>query len=297
MNNSWAFEQRTCEIHGDFYISPNQDEYSKCHYCSYINLSSMDILNSMDFSKRNVELLLIHKLTEIHFVNFIGMSSKELIPYVKKYLKEFHIYLIDTYINEDSYRFYNKKLAKFGGVSGFSFKGELYHWEHIWGAKTKAISTLRDSFMELNPRCPICNNIIKQPVLDHMHTKKVKGTGFIRNVCCSQCNTFIARSENNAGRHGISNEELPDVLRRMANHLENQTRIIHSTELPKKKKLGTRDWNKIIKFYFKIYPGRKKLPKRPRFISESVLELCREVNKYITDNNKKDKLINLEELC
>jgi len=286
-----AFEQKSCPEHGIYYI----DKFSSdsCPYCQYIKLSyeNEKILN---FPLKYIELLMVHKKLGIHFINFIKKSSKELFEYIKK-LKDFDIYLIETY--SDPKDFYKKQLDHFGRLSGYNFDGSIFHWDKIWAAKSKAIAPLRDCLAEMNQgRCTICNRPLKQPTLDHMHTRKVKGTGFIRNVCCSQCNTFLARSENNASRHGISNKELPDVLRRIADHLENQTKIIHSTEIPKKKKLNTRTWNKIVKFYFKVYPGRKKLPQRPRYITENIIEIAEKINNYIIENNKKDKLINLDEI-
>jgi len=161
---------------------------------------------------------------------------------------------------------------------------KTYFWDEIWQSKSKTIPVLREIIQsEQKNKCSICNKPLRAPTLDHMHIRRVKGTGFIRSVCCSQCNTFIARAENNASRHGISNDELPEVLRRMAEHLEKQTTIIHPTEIPKQKKVGVREWNKVKKNYFKVYPKRKVLPDKPIYETESWLQIKNEVNEYLNN--------------
>ena len=159
---------------------------------------------------------------------------------------------------------------------------KTYEWDEIWQAKSKSIKDLRDIYLlKQKQKCTICRLPVENPTLDHMHIKKVKGTGFIRAVCCSQCNTFIARSENNATRHGISQDRLPNVLRNIADHLENQTRIIHPTEIPKREKVGVRAWNRVKKYYFKVYPNKRTLPKKPTYVTDSWLEMQRATEEYL----------------
>lgn len=167
---------------------------------------------------------------------------------------------------------------------------KTYMWNEIWQAKSKTIPILREiMLLKQKGKCTICGKPVKAPTLDHMHIKRIKGTGYIRAVCCSQCNTFIARSENNAMRHGLSNKELPDVLRRMAQHLENQTNIIHPTEVPRRKKVGVREWNRVKKHYYDVFPRRKTLPTKPTYVTDKWLELKKEVDDYITLNSKSKK--------
>jgi len=162
----------------------------------------------------------------------------------------------------------------------------------ITQARSKTIKPLRDAILQKQKGlCTICGNPVQDPTLDHEHIKKVKGTGFIRAVCCSKCNTFIARAENNAARHSISLRSLPNVLRNMADHLENQIDIIHPTEIPKRKKVGKREWNKVVKYYFKAFPNRRTLPKKPTYVTEAWLDLKRAIDEYIEEQNtiKKNK--------
>ena len=173
---------------------------------------------------------------------------------------------------------------------------KTYLPDFIWQAKSKTIKPLREAFLnKQNNRCTICDKQVKDPTLDHMHIKKVRGTGFIRAVCCSQCNTFIARSENNASRHGIRTHELPDVLRRMAQHLEEQKMIIHPTEVPKRQKVGVREWNKVKKYYLGAFPTRRSIPKKPTYVTEGWIQIKEAVDDYvlaqqrIKEENKKKK--------
>jgi 5-methylcytosine-specific restriction endonuclease McrA len=157
----------------------------------------------------------------------------------------------------------------------------------MWQAKSKAIKPLRDALLlKQKGKCTICGKPAKDPTLDHMHQKRVRGTGRIRGAVCSMCNTFLARSENNAARHGISNEELPNLLRNMADYLEDQKRIIHPTEVPKRKKVGTREWNRVKKYYFKVFPTRRTLPKKPTYVTDSWLELKSQVDEYIEEEKR-----------
>jgi len=164
---------------------------------------------------------------------------------------------------------------------------KTYLPDFIWQARSKTIKPLRDAILNKQKGlCSICGKPTKDPTLDHMHIKKVKGTGLIRSTVCSMCNTFLARAENNAARHGITNEDLPEVLRRMADHLEDQKKIIHPTEVPKRKKVGVREWNRIKKYYFKAFPNRKTLPKRPTYVTESWLALKQQIDNYIEDQKR-----------
>jgi hypothetical protein len=106
--------------------------------------------------------------------------------------------------------------------------------------------------------CPICNR--KQEldsfVVDHQHTKKIKGSGLVRGAICRLCNVFLAKSENNCIRYKISLEELPNVLRNIADYLEKEHfDLIHPTEKQPEPKLKKSSFNKLMK----VYQGKKEL--------------------------------------
>ncbi len=164
---------------------------------------------------------------------------------------------------------------------------KTYEPDFIWQARSKTIKAIRDMYaLRQKQKCVICDRPLEKPTLDHVHTKKVKGTGLVRNTICNMCNTYIARVENNASRHALSNKDLPDILRNMANHLEQEKKIIHPTEQPKRKKVGKREWNRVRKHYFDVYPNRRTLPKQPTYVTDNWLEILNEVNKF-TESKKK----------
>ncbi len=170
-----------------------------------------------------------------------------------------------------------------GNDLGFNLN-KTYLPNFIWQSKSKTIKPLREAILNKQKGlCTVCGKPTKDPTLDHEHIKKVRGTGLIRSTVCSQCNTFIARSENNAARHGLKLRELPDTLRRMADHLEDQKQIIHHTEIPKRKKVGIRDWNRVKKYYFNVFPTRRQLPKKPTYVTDSWLKLKEVVDSHVEE--------------
>ncbi len=111
-----------------------------------------------------------------------------------------------------------------------------------------------------NGRCWICEQIPKIACLDHHHKKKIKGTGQIRGVLCSNCNVFIAKVENNCARYGISKESLPTIMRKSANYFEKkQYPYLHPSEKPKAPTLSKRNFNILSKLHSEKYPKRKEL--------------------------------------
>lgn len=101
-----------------------------------------------------------------------------------------------------------------------------------------------------NGLCLICGDPCTDPVLDHSHQKKVKGTGLCRGVVCRTCNVFLAKSENNAVRYRISHKDLPRILRNIANYLERKhLPFMHPNEKPKEPILTKNSYNRLKKAY------------------------------------------------
>ena len=129
--------------------------------------------------------------------------------------------------------------------------------------KSKDIPVYRKKILkeDQDGLCAICGNPPRTPCLDHHHKKKIKGTGRIRGVVCSNCNVFLAKSENNAVRYGISHEELPEILRSMADYLEkDQYDLIHPSEKPHVPKLQKNSYNALRR----VYNGKAKFPPYPK---------------------------------
>ena len=138
--------------------------------------------------------------------------------------------------------------------------------------KSKDVPKLRNFLLKKQEgKCLICDKKTDHPCLDHSHIKRVKGTGLIRGVLCSRCNIFIAKSENNCVRYGISQEDLPTILRSCANYLEKpHLPYIHPSEAPKPKKLMKSSYNKLVKTHLKNlmkpnFYGNGHVPKLPDF--------------------------------
>jgi hypothetical protein len=130
-----------------------------------------------------------------------------------------------------------------------------------------------------NEICPILKRRIKyeDAVFDHRHKRKdeeigVDGKGLLRGVIHKNANVMegkIARIHRRYGLHKFD-IPLPDLLRSIADYIErcpmcfNNIRYIHPNERPKTKLLGKRQYNKICKHYFEMYPRSKKIPEFPK---------------------------------
>jgi hypothetical protein len=114
---------------------------------------------------------------------------------------------------------------------------------------------------------------IKDCVFDHRHKLKSemlggpKGLGLLRGVIGRNVNTLEGKIQRVYKRYGLSEDiSLPDLLRRIADYIENppiEQIYVHPNEKPKRKKLSKPDYKRVCKYYFCIYPKRKKLPKYP----------------------------------
>lgn len=127
--------------------------------------------------------------------------------------------------------------------------------------KQKDIKEIREKLQkEQKGICPICKKKINRPVLDHDHTKRIKGTGLCRQVICSSCNVFLAKIENNSIRYNISREDLPFVLLNISEYLLSpQTKYIHPSEKKPKPKIQKVCFKKLNKAYLRKYPRKKSL--------------------------------------
>lgn len=124
--------------------------------------------------------------------------------------------------------------------------------------------------------CPILKQSIeyKDAVFDHLHKTQAEklgedGKGLLRGVMHFQVNSWEGKITSAFKRYGLHKlgVSLPECLRNLADYIENppmKEKIVHPDERPKAKKLGKRDYNRIIKYYFQMYPGRRKLPVYPK---------------------------------
>ena len=153
--------------------------------------------------------------------------------------------------------------------------------------KGKDIPELRKNILNKQAGlCPICLEQPKTPCLDHHHKKKIKGTGRIRGVLCLTCNVYLGKLENNCMRCGISQKELPEILRRCALYLEKeQYPYYHPSEAPKKPKLSIRCFNKLKKEFINKFPKRKPIEyPKSKHLTKQLEKLFNEFNIEIIFN-------------
>jgi len=122
--------------------------------------------------------------------------------------------------------------------------------------------------------CPILKQKIdyKNAAFDHKHKTKTEkigkdGKGLLRGVVHFQANIMEGKIVRIYKRYGLNKFiPLPELLRNIADYIENppmQPEYIHPNER-EFKKLSKRDFNKICKYYFQMYPKRRKLPVYPK---------------------------------
>uniref|UniRef100_A0A6M3JWD7 Uncharacterized protein n=1 Tax=viral metagenome TaxID=1070528 RepID=A0A6M3JWD7_9ZZZZ len=139
--------------------------------------------------------------------------------------------------------------------------------------------------------CPILKQVldIKDSVFDHKHKNKKEvlgedGKGLLRGVIHFQANVMEGKIAKLYKRYGLHKFiSLPELLRNIASYIEHppmKPEYIHPNERVFKK-ISKREYNLIRKYYFKMYPKRKKLPMYPKSgkITKELEALLEKVNK------------------
>lgn len=111
---------------------------------------------------------------------------------------------------------------------------------------------LRIKLLKENNICPLCNEIIENPVLDHQHmtNKEIigeNGAGLVRGVLCNTCNAFLGKIENNYKRFKIKDIKL--FLKNASKYLEQENlNYVYPSESKRLKKIFKKSiYNKLIK--------------------------------------------------
>ncbi len=138
----------------------------------------------------------------------------------------------------------------------------------------KELKELRyEQYCKQNGTCPILRQEIeyKDAVFDHKHKIKSEkigedGKGLLRGVIHNQANVIEGKIAKLYKRYGLHKFiSLPSLLVNIAGYISDppmKPEYIHPNERLKAKKIGKRDFNRIIKYYFEMYTNRRKLPER-----------------------------------
>ena len=161
-----------------------------------------------------------------------------------------------------------------------------YELEELTPLTANSQNQLKLDLLNKSNICPLCNNIIEKPVLDHQHmtskeTVGQNGAGLVRGVICNGCNSFLGKLENNSRRFMI--KDLIKYLQNTIKYLQQDNLpYIHSTETYRiKETLKKSVYNKMIKAYIlksgksrewvlKKYPYNKYLTKNLKNLQNSV---------------------------
>jgi len=180
--------------------------------------------------------------------------------------------------------------------------------------KQSEIKILKEKlWLKNNRKCPLLNQEVKldKMVLDHKHKLKNDecgpGRGTIREALEFRSNALAGKIENAFTRYFGSDESkqpitLPDFLRNMADYLErgdyieDDTYFIHPNEVPKRQKINKSALNRIKKYYFLIFPKRRKLPDFT-YMTEEVKDILNKIDNYIEEEKRiKDEKRKLRKL-
>lgn len=166
----------------------------------------------------------------------------------------------------------------------------------------KDLKKLRETeLIKQGNKCPLLKSelSIDRAVVDHKHKLKAEapsldGKGLIRGIIDFRANSVEGKISNawkryfgaDESKHPIS---LPNYLRNLADYLENPPldylKLIHPKEKVKEEVFQKSEYNKIKKYYTKIFPNRTKVPEYPKnkrpVLNDTWRDLIKVTKEYI----------------
>lgn len=213
------------------------------------------------------KLKITHKQSKLEFIK-IGITPTTIVDKYKdkrykdfdfEVLDEVHTTNLEAALLEKEYKNVNKE-NRFFLPKDVWFDGstEFYEFDGYHQLLHSQVKFIRNAILEKQGGiCPLCDNEVIMPTLDHYHSKKQYGSGLVRGVICNTCNRIAGVIENNLLRNNIAYSDAPKVLRNIADYLLNsRTRYIHPSEKPKAPRLKKSSYNKLIK----AVSGKQKIP-------------------------------------
>ncbi len=152
--------------------------------------------------------------------------------------------------------------------------------------------------------CPILKQKIKfkDSIIDHRHKLKSdelggeEGLGLVRGILHFSCNAWEGKVVNSFKRTGLSKKiSISDALRNLADYLDKEKEpiispiYIYPGEEPreKKKELGKRAYNRVVKHYFSVYPRKRKLPKKNKYLTKAWKRYLIDIDIYLRKEQEK----------
>lgn len=142
------------------------------------------------------------------------------------------------------------------------------------------LTQLKIDFVSTGTICPILIQKLtpESAVVDHKHITKSDirngktgedGKGLLRGIIHDQANVFIGKIEKGFKRSGCHKFDISisDQLRHIADYLESppmEQIYIHPNERIKPDTLNKRDFDKICKYWFDMFPRKRTLPTYPK---------------------------------
>lgn len=151
--------------------------------------------------------------------------------------------------------------------------------------------------------CPIIQKEMpfEKSSIDHKHKLKSDAiggkdrSGLVRGILYFPANAWEGKVVNSFKRMGLSKyTDIVSALRALANYLEKPPippLYVYPGEQPKleKKLLGKRIYTKIRKHYFKVYPKKRKIPKKTKYLTKKWQKVICDVDAYLQKKQSKKK--------
>jgi hypothetical protein len=178
--------------------------------------------------------------------------------------------------------------------------------DYLTQVEQKNLKKLREEqLLKQGNKCPLlkCDLPLDKSVVDHKHKLKAElpsldGKGLIRGIIDFRANSVEGKISNAWKRYFGADEtkhpiSLPNFLRNLADYLENPPldylKLIHPKEKIKEEIFRKSEYNKIRKYYTKLFPGRTKIPDYPKAKRPVLNDTWRELIKLTEEYIAKEK--------
>lgn len=178
------------------------------------------------------------------------------------------------------------------------FKEKIDSGELEYISSKDAQKYRKEFWLLQNKKCAILNEeiLFSESTLDHTHGRitdpvGVNDKGLVRAVLHRECNVLEGKIWNQWNRSSIKKKyKLQDVLQGLINYynmieqgnLPIEQKYIYPSEKPEEPKelFTAAQYKKIKNYYFKVFPRRKKLPKKTKYLTDDIREYLSTIDEY-----------------